>query len=397
MALDRNKFKATSTKKLKVLKEEEDKIIGSGQGGLETLDIVDGMNKIRIAPKFPDEKEFYLMTKRTWIPYEKEDGQITNIPVLDSKVHGGTKLDIIEEYFNYVKNSLDSSDSDDAEKLKKLTHWKDGLVAQIFWTAYGWKLVKGQEPEFGFFEFKRTIRDELCSLSIIEDEDEAIELDPFTCPDEGSPILVTYNSKAKKSSDYYKLKLSKNQYPLTDEMFEEFSTQKPLSELLRNVYTREDFDKALEGLRMYDSDNELDLIDEDEFQEIMIEVRGQYGSSKAKAKEDVDEDEDEDEEEAPKPKKNKKPAPKPEPEEEEDEDEDEEEAPKPKKNKKPVVEEEDEDEEEEAPKKKKKPTPEPEEEDEDEEEAGEEEEAPKKKSKLSIAELREKLAEKKKK
>ncbi len=433
MSLSKEQFKATSTKKLKTLKDEEDKMLGSNnRDGLADLEIKDGMNKIRIAPKFPGEEEFYHIMKQYWVPFEKEDGTMTKIPVWDSIIHGGTKKDIVDEYNKFVKATLDPEE--DADKLKKLNDWKLGLPAAIQWKAYGWKLVKGEAPLFGGFKFKRTVRDELCSLSIIEDEDEAIDVDPFTDIEEGKPILLTYDSKAKKSSDYYNLKLAKAAYPITDEMFEELAAQEPVSKTLRGVYNLEMFEKALEGLRLYDVDNEIDLIDSDDFKEIIAEVRSQYGgasSTKKSSKSKVEDDEDEDEEEDPKPKKTSKPS-KPakkvvEEDEDDEEEEEEDEKPAPKKStpaakskpaaKKTVVEEDDEEEEEEAPKPKKSASKakvvEEEDEDKEEEEAPkpakksskkvveeeddeEEEEKPVKKEKLSIEQLRDKLAARKK-
>lgn len=356
----RDQFKGTSTKTLKTLKEQEDALIGTSDNA-GYLSINEGMNKIRIAPKFPHEKEYYLMSKRTWLPFEKDDGEMVRMPIYDSVIHGGTKKDIIQEYFNFAKANLDPNKSGHAEKLKTLTDWKEGLIPQIMWRAYGWKLEKEKEPKFGIFEFKKTVRDELNSLSIIEDEDEAIDIDPFTDIDEGTPILLTYNPKAKKASDYYNVKMSKNPYPLTDEMFEELTKQKPLTELFRDCYTLETFEKALDGLRIYDTQNEIDLFDEGDFQEIIVEVRKQYASKTKTKQVEVEEEEDETpkkvEEEDEAPKKPKKPA---------------------------IVEEEEEDE---APKKSVKKVV--------EEEEGKE--PPAKKPGMSLDELRQRLADRKKK
>ena len=389
MAYDRSQFRATSTKALKTLKDSEDSKIGSGDNnGLNVLDIEDGMNKIRIAPKFPDEKEFYQMVKRTWVPFEKEDGEVTNIPILDSKIHAGTEFDIIEEYIKHIKANLDPTD--DKKKLALIAHWKDGLAPQLFWESYGWKIVKGEDPEFGRFEFKRTVRDELCSMSIIEDEDEAIDVDPFTDPEEGSPILLTKNSKAKKPADYYKVKLSKNPYPMTDAMFDQLLAQEPIS-TTQEPYTIDTFNKALEGIKIFDIDNEIDLFEDDDFQDMIATVRSQYGASTSKKSND-DEDEDDEAEEVKKPAKKKRVTRAKvevvnhdDDDDEDDDDEDVEEVVKPKKKKaKPVVEENDDD-------------------DEDDDEDGKDDDddddevVKPKKSKLSIAELRAQLAARKKK
>lgn len=341
MAYDRKQFQATSTKTLKKLKEEQDEMFGNEGESTPTLEIKSGLNKIRLAPKFPGEKEFYHLYKRTWVPYEKEDGTMTKIPIFDSKLHGGTKLDIIEEYVNFVKTKLMGVKGEE-EKIKKVTHWKEGLVPTVYWKAYGWKLVKDQDPKFGFFEFKKSVRDELCSLSIIEDEDEAIDVDPFTDLEDGKPILLTYNPEAKKASDYYDVKLSKNSFPITDEMFEQLVSCKPISELSLGIYGIEDFEKALAGIRYYDADNEIDLCDDEEFEEIIFKVRSQYSKSssqkseksKPTSKKVEDDEEEEEEEEKPKNQPKKKVTVEVEEEEEEEEeteeeDEEEEEEEKP--------------------------------------------------------------------
>jgi len=352
--LERSNFKATSTKSLKALKEKEDEMIGS-RSSEDFIEIKEGSNKIRLAPKFPGEEEFYIMAKRTWVPFEKDDGEITRVTVFDSKLHGGTKLDIIDEYVKFCKANLDQDSKRDKEKLSIVLDWKKGLVPQTLWYAYGWKLVKDQEPKFGIFEFKKSIRDALCSIAIIEDEDEAVEIDPFTDLDEGLPIIVKYDPSAKEASKKYSVQLSKHAYPVDDEMFEQLSRKKPLTELYRNNYTLEDFEKALDGIKIFDIEYEIDLFDEDEFQEIVKEVKKQYKSLPKQSEEDEDEDEDEDE--AP-----KKPLSGKSKQSEEDEDEDE--APK-----KPL-----------SGKSK---------------QSEEEDEKPKKTTRMSIEELRERLKNKK--
>lgn len=409
---NRDQFKATSTKALKKLKEEEDKMLET-RSKTDEIEIKDGLNKIRIAPKFPHEKDFYFMEKRTWIPFEKEDGETVRIPVLDSIVHGGTEMDIIQEYVKFAKEKLNPEDEDDAKKLSIITDWKKGLVPQFVWKAYAWKLVKGMEPEFGIFSFKRTVRDELLSLSIIEDDDEAIEIDPFTDPDEGLPILLTYNSKAKKASDYYKVTLSKNAFAMTDKMFKELISKKPLSEIMRNNYAIEDFEKALDGVKLFDAEHEIDLVDQEEFEELVAKVRAQYTKSDSKKKKKKATEEDDEEEEVPKKSKVKaKAKAKVEEEEDDDEDDDDVEEEKPKgidfkkklKAKKAAeeVEEDDEDsddeeEEEPKPKKKAKKVKEPESDDDDEDDDQEEEKPKKGSSSSGIDKLRERLAAAKKK
>jgi len=305
--LSRDQFKATKVSDLKKLVETENAIVGSGGGNSrEFLNIEDGLNKIRLAPKFPDEKDFYLLRMVHWASVENNKGEMKRIPILNAKTHGGMKKDIFEEYISLCTKMLKSPD-----QIKALTDWKGGISSNSSWWSYGWELKKDKAPKFGIFEFKRSVRDQLNSLTIIEDDEEAIEIDPFTDADEGRPILLTYNKNAKDNKDKYKIQLSKNAYPLTDEMFDELISQEPLSKIMRNVYGKESFEKALEGIRNYDIDNELDIFDTEEFQQIISELRSEIDAtagdhqpkksdSKPKPSKAKVEEEDEEEEEAPK-------------------------------------------------------------------------------------------------
>lgn len=278
----RDQFKATGVSSLKKQKVKEDAVVGSSGGRTDYVEIANGMNRIRIAPAFPGEEQFYHMRTVHWCSVEKADGELGRITVPNSRIHGGTKLDIFEEYIKFVKENLKGKDAQ--EKIKKLTDWKGGLMPSTTWQAYAWKIVKDQKPKFGIFEFKKSVRDELNTLCIVEDDEEAIETDPFTDPEDGKCVLLTYDSSAKKAADYYKLQLSKNATPLTDEMFDELLSKKPLSELLgSDTYTMVDFEKALEGVRNFDIENEIDLFDEDEFQEIVEMVKAQYDGKKSKS------------------------------------------------------------------------------------------------------------------
>jgi len=270
MEFKRDQFKATSVSELKKLRDKEDKIVGS-TGGRDFIEIQEGINKIRLAPKFPNEKDFYLMRMVHWGSVESKDGDLKRLPILNSKIHGGTELDIFEEYISKAKEEL----KNDVEKAKLITDWKTGISSVTSWWAYGWKLAKGENPKFGIFEFKKSVRDQLNSITIIEDDEEAIEIDPFTDVEEGKPIIVTYDPKAK-AADKYKTQLAKNALPLTDEMFEELTSKQPLSEMMRNVYTIQDFEKALEAIQNFDMENEIDIFDTEAFKSCIKAVKAQY-------------------------------------------------------------------------------------------------------------------------
>lgn len=274
----RDKYKATDTSILKKKKEEEDANLSSGRGS-DFLTVEDGLNKFRIFPKHEGEEAFSILRNYHWVSYEK-DGEIKRTNVPDSRTHAGTEKDIIDEYIKLARLTLDASDADDAKKLKDMVSFPNGLHMSTTWLAYANKIIgKDKAPQFGLLELKKTVRDGMNELSIIEDESEAIEMDPFTDPDEGLPLLITYNSKAKKAADYYLVQLSKKPVPLTEEELERFDKIQPLSKINLLQYTIVQFETAVEGLRIYDEENEIGIFEGEVFQDIIEEVKGQYDQS----------------------------------------------------------------------------------------------------------------------
>ena len=310
-----NKYKkrgAVKVSNLKKQKEKDDENAGFGSGN-EYLNLEDGKTcKFRFLPPHDEEETaFTKMRKRYWITIDV-DGEEKRRTVLDSRLHGGTAKDIINEYVNFVKKHH-------KDKADFISDWKTGLNADISWLAYAVKLNK-DERKFGLLEIKKTVRDVINKEIFTEDDDEPIEVDPFTHVTEGLPVLIKYLSKPnkKKGEDYYSVTVGKKAAPLTEEDLIEFEKSKSLNELYDNVYGLRDFELALEGLRHYDETNGIDVFEDDRWLEIVEEVKAQY-----------DEEDTDDEDEKPAKKSSKKPAKKSskkvEEEEEEEEDDDDEE------------------------------------------------------------------------
>lgn len=274
----RDQFKPTDVSSIKKAKDTEDAKIATGGKRTDYLDIKDGLNKFRLFPKHPNEESFYHIRGIHWLTLSDDSGGDIRRTVPNARIHAGWAKDPVEEYIKYVKDHLSTSDSDDADKIKKLTSWETGLTLQTSWICYANKMVKGSPNEFGMLEFKKTVRDALNNESIIEDEDEAITVDPFTDPDDGIPILITYNGKAKKAADYYKIQMAKSATALTDEELEKFSKLTPLSELPMFQYGQRDFEQALEGIQHFDSEFEVDLFDDEEFQSLIEDLRENLSS-----------------------------------------------------------------------------------------------------------------------
>ena len=311
----RSQLKATPIKKLKKRVDEDNEIIGAYASN-EYLNLEDGKTlKIRIFPAHPGNEDFYVPKKCYWLTVSGNDGDPRRTTVLDSKVHGGTKWDLVEEYVNYAKKKW-AKDADKLEALVGTGMNSNSLNPQYSWLCYADKVSGDDQLRPKLWEFKKMVRDLLNKLAFSEDEDDVIEVDPFTDVDEGLPVMVKYmkNPNKKKGENYYDVSFPKKvaARPLSDEEIEHFLTMKPLSEVIHK-YEMRDFEKALEGLQNFDDENEIGLFEDEDWLEHVEEIKAQYES-------------DEEDEEKPKSKKktSKKVVKKEEPEEAEESDDEEE-------------------------------------------------------------------------
>lgn len=282
----RSQLKATSIKKLQKQVDADNEMVGTGSS-TEYLNLEDGKTiKIRIFPAHPGQEEFYVAKKCYWLTFNTDDGDTRRGTVLDSRVHGGTKWDIVEEYVKWAKKHV----GNDAEKLEALVGngpKSNSLNPQYSWLCYADRVNGDDQLRAKLWEFKKMVRDAMNKLAFSEDEDEVIEVDPFTDPDEGLPINVTYrkNPNKKKGENYYEVAFPKkvSARPLTDEEIEYFMTLKPLSEVI-NKYGMRDFERALEGLQNFDEDNEIGLFDDDDWLEHLEEIKAQYDADEEEEK-----------------------------------------------------------------------------------------------------------------
>lgn len=281
----RSQFKATSIKALKNKIDKDDATMGVQNN--EYLNLEDGkLLKIRIFPAHPHEENFYVSKMCYWLPFTNDDGESKRRTVLDSIAHGGTEMDIVREYVRFAKSRY----SDDAEKMEALVGTgmqSNSLNPQYSWLCYADSVKEDTELKPKLWEFKKMVRDLLNKLACSEDEDEPIEVDPFTDPDDGLVLAVKYLKKPnkKKGENYYEVDFAKTgkkkeaySRPLTDEELENFMKMRPLSEIIPR-YGMRDFEQALEGLQNFDEENGFDLFDDDEWLEIVEKVKAQYEST----------------------------------------------------------------------------------------------------------------------
>lgn len=276
----RSQLKATSIKRLQKQIDADNEMVGTGSS-TEYLNLEDGKTiKIRIFPGHPGQEDFYVAKKCYWLSFRTDDGEERRGTVLDSKVHGGTKYDVVEEYVKYAKKFI-GNDADKLEALVGTGPKSNSLNPQYTWLCYADRVNGDDQLRAKLWEFKKMVRDAMNKLAFSEDEDEVIEVDPFTDPDEGLPINVTYrkNPNKKKGENYYEVAFPKkvSARPLTDEEIEYFMSLKPLSEVI-GKYGMRDFERALEGLQNFDEDNEIGLFEDDAWLEHLEEIKAQYDS-----------------------------------------------------------------------------------------------------------------------
>lgn len=333
----RSKYRATDAKLLKKKVQEEDAEFSSGRGTF--LQILDGKNRIRFFPSHNPKENFYTLRAFYWVKnYSDDDSgdELYNRTVLNSKFHyPDCKLDLIDEYVSsartHIENNEDLEPAEKAAKLDVFNNWKTGINLNRGWVAYALK-INGEKREFGLIELNKTLRDKINAEVMLEDDDDPIEVDPYTDPDEGKIVTIFFDKSKGKADQRYNIKVGKADQ-LSDDELEVFDRSKPLTELF--LYTQKDWDAGLEGLKIFDDQNDIGLFEDQDWIERVEEIREQFkfGSSSTKKQQNSDDD---DEDEKPSKKKMPKPVEKPkqtakkivvEEDDEEDEDDSEDEAP----------------------------------------------------------------------
>jgi len=291
MSSIRDKYKATPVDTLKASVAEEDQIVGS-RGDNSYHDIEDGSNTFRIYPKKEDDRTYSHIRVQHWITVEDDDGgDPKRRSVYNARQHGGQQKDVIEQYIKHapehIRNTTDDP-AEQAEKIKTLTAFNGGLGASVDWIVWADKVKKVDGELIStlrLLSLKKTIRDDMNAEATMADEtDEAITVDPYTDPDTGRRITVdkSKTKKGKREQTVYKTKIGK-ELPLTDEQLEAFDEKPSLTELFGNIYTKEMFDLAVEGLKYFDEANEIGLFDGDEWLDEVAQLKKALIASKGKS------------------------------------------------------------------------------------------------------------------
>lgn len=292
----RNKYAATPVNLLKKTVSIEDADFQKGQGAF--LKLTEGKNRIRFFPSHDPKLNFYTLRAFYWLKnYADDDSgdETYNRTVLNARFHyPGAKFDLVEEYVAAAKAYIESSELEPEEKAAKLvvfSNWKTGINLSRGWMAYVLK-INGEKREFGLLELNKTLRDKINQQVVLEDDDEPITVDPFTDPDNGRPIIINVDKTQKKADNIYSIKVSTAPLPLTDDELEVFDKAKPLKDSF--IYTSRDWDSGIEGIKIFDETNDIDLFTDDEWLRRIEEIKAQFkfssGSSTNSAKDEDDED-----------------------------------------------------------------------------------------------------------
>lgn len=324
MALDRSKFKATVVAKATEQDQEIAAALGKQRGGFTGyIRFEDGPNLLRIYPPHPEENgggEVFAEPKVTiFLPMivVERDANGNEIiengkpktkegmrSVFNSKIHGGTDKDLVEEYVRMAIDGLEEAQKheQDAKELvkiqDKLNRLKgnyalkiQGLNYNSKWSMYVDRIV-GKTATFGTLDIGVAVKERLNSLAASADSDNnPLATDPFTDIEDGRAIIVTYNSKATKPQDYYKTELDSvmvdtviggktykmpRSFALTDEQLDAFMKVEPLKKRFVNVFSRRDFELQLEGLEYFDGKYQIGLFQDDQFISILEEIDSYY-------------------------------------------------------------------------------------------------------------------------
>lgn len=319
MAIDRSKFKASSVSKMQEKDGQLGDMMGRKSNRAGMLDITTGKNIFRIYPGHPEESMndddqpgFSQPSVKTFLPMmvdEKDkEGKLTgqkkesSRPVFNSRVHGSTPKDLVEEYIKFARKIAeqkwpDAADKDTKQKYLDKVYGKYsdnpaqrqmGINYKTAHVMYADKIV-GETRTFGRLEVKDSVKVNMNAIAATEAEGEAMGIDPFTDLDDGRAIVIIYDKTAKPATNVYKTNLDSDIdkatkmakfYPIDDERLEEFGKQPTLLSMYVKVFTRKDFELQMEGLQFFDKKHNMGIFEKDEWLDVVEEIDTYYPETK---------------------------------------------------------------------------------------------------------------------
>ena len=327
-AFDRSKFKGGNMSALKDVQSEarkNDKNFNTGGSGgrVDFLEVKDGKNIFRILPPHPDDtiQSPYLAKRVTTLKCEVpvfKDGEdtgkteIKNKNIFIATQHGNLPKDPVEMYIEFIRQYANDSfqDKDDRSKyLAPITGYRDkkgkwvwGIIPRTTYIAYAI-----QNGKVGRLELWDSWLKEMDKLSISENQEDVIDVDPFSDPNEGVPLIISKDKavdKQGKETGKFEYNISKDEpsrakreswddfferVQVTDEQLAELLTQEPLSKLYgKDIYTKRDWDLAIDGLQRFDEENKYGIFENEDFIKELDELEKLVPAPKKETQEDKD-------------------------------------------------------------------------------------------------------------
>lgn len=304
---DRSKFRGTKLSKLKDKQQEakkKDVNFYKGGGNRTFHQVEEGVNVFRIMPPHNPENLSYYPIRTSMLKCEVpvyEDGEDTgntevrNKKIFIATVHGDKKVreinkDPIEEYVGAVYDIAGDIDGKDERRkfLAPITGYKDkkkqwhpGIRPQTNFVCYAIK-----DGNIGQLELYENYMKEMNKIQAQYDEAEDEELleDIFSNPDEGYPLIIKKEPSSEKNRkwdiDISEGKLQRGQTwedffeenMVTDAQLKELMDMPSLKEKFVDVYSKRDFDLAVDGLKRFDEENKYGVFEDPEFIEALKEI-----------------------------------------------------------------------------------------------------------------------------
>lgn len=296
---DRSKIKGASSEALEAQKETVNNFIFNNSAKVDFLKFKEGANIRRIFPPHPDCKTYIIQKGVHWLPIGvtiKEEGkedrvEIKRLPVFNSRIHGNTAKDLVEEYIKYatkcVKEEAEGMDEKEAnsfidKKMKAINDWKTGILLQLNWVFYSNGVNPDGTKGFGKQEVTNGVKYQMDTLSLRAKNGKSLITDVFSDPDTGKAVQISYNPNDKDNKKKYVVTLLwEEDWTLTDQELEEWLKLPSLEELFLGAFKRTDFLKQLQGLENFDATHKLNYMAHDEFQEIIEEIASYFPEESA--------------------------------------------------------------------------------------------------------------------
>jgi len=287
------------------------------RAGHHPIDI--GSNIFRILPPHNSETDPSFQPLATYfletLNDEYVDGKPTGKqirsgrPIFDSRVHGGTEKDIVDEFIKFAKkigneNYQDKEDRD--KRLACVTGFKTGIMPVKKFICYATKGAITPE-NIGRLEMYAKLKNQLEELNFGEGSNEPVTVDILSDPDNGFQVnIIAKDEGGKRSYSVRKVEMPsvrglkgkelekkidewEKSQRVPDEVLQKLGTLESLVSLYRNSYKRSDFERALEALQHLDEHKlKFGIFQNPEFIAIVDEIDAYYADAPVKKGSDLD-------------------------------------------------------------------------------------------------------------